>query len=60
LLTDLDRIAQTQQPSSMTSTSPGEVAATTSTLGPQFLFGNETITVKMRVDMIEWTAKASE
>jgi hypothetical protein len=56
---DLDKMADTQ-PSSMISTSPGEVAATTSTKGPQLLFGKETITVKIRVDMIEWLTKASE
>jgi hypothetical protein len=55
----LDKLAGTPPPP-MTGSSPGEVAATTSTSGPQFLFGNETITVKLRVDMIDWTAKASE
>ena len=44
-------------PGSVTDTSPGEVAATTSTKGPQYLFGgNSTITVKLRVEMIEWKA----
>jgi hypothetical protein len=47
-------------PPNPTNSSPGEVAATTSTKGPQLLFGNETITVKIRVDMIEWMTKASE
>ena len=54
-LTDLERMAGTP-PSSVIDTSPGEVAATTSTKGPQYLFGDSTLTVKMRLDLIEWTA----
>jgi hypothetical protein len=58
MLNDLDRMAGTP-PSSVIGTSPGEVAATTSTVGPQYLFGNSTLTVTARVDMIEWTADVS-
>ncbi len=54
-INSLDQMAGTP-PSSVVDTSPGEVAATTSTRGPQYLFGNSTLTIKMRVDMIEWTA----
>ena len=54
----LDQMAGTP-PSSVVDTSPGEVAATTSTKGPQYLFGNETLAVSLRVDMIEWTADVS-
>jgi hypothetical protein len=54
LLNDLDRMAGTPS-SSVVDSSPGEVAATTSTKGPQFLFGSSTLTVKARIDMIEWT-----
>jgi hypothetical protein len=35
------------------------VAATTSTKGPQYLFGNSTLQVKARIDMIEWIADLS-
>jgi len=41
---------------SMNDTSPGEVAASAPTKGPQFLFGNSFLKVKMRIDMIEWNA----
>jgi hypothetical protein len=58
MLNDLDRMAGTP-PSSVIGTSPGEVAATTSTVGPQYLFGNSTLTVTARVDMIEWIADVS-
>jgi hypothetical protein len=54
---DLDRLAGTPASPSVVDTSPGEVAATPSTKGPQFLFGNSTLKIKARIDMIEWTAK---
>ena len=57
-ISSLDAMAGTP-PSSVVETSPGEVAATVSTKGPQYLFGNETIAVKLRVDLIEWTADVS-
>jgi hypothetical protein len=57
-ITSLDQMAGTP-PSSVIDTSPGEVASTTSTKGPQYLFGNETLAVKARIDMIEWTADVS-
>jgi hypothetical protein len=59
LLTDLATIAGAPD-SSVTSSSPGEVAATTSTKGPQFLFGNSILKVKVRVDMIQWNAQVSD
>jgi hypothetical protein len=59
LISDLDKMAGTP-PSSVVDTSPGEVAATTSTRGPQYLFGEETLKVKARIDLIEWNAQISE
>jgi hypothetical protein len=58
MINDLDRMAGTPA-SSVVDTSPGEVAATTSTKGPQYLFGNSTLQVKARIDMIEWIADLS-
>jgi hypothetical protein len=58
-VTDLDSMAG-PPPASVTDTAPGEVAATTSTKGPQFLFGNATLKVKARIDMIEWEAEVTE
>jgi len=59
LLNDLDKLAGTTD-SSVVATSPGEVAATTSTKGPQYFFGNSTLKIKARIDMIEWKAEVSE
>lgn len=59
MLNDLERMAG-PPPSSVVDTSPGEVAATTSTKGPQYLFGNSTIKVKARIDLIEWEAQLPE
>ena len=50
---ELDKMAGTAAPS-MTLSDPGTVAAATSTKGPQYLFGNSTLHVKVRVDLIEW------
>jgi len=58
-LTDLDKMAGTP-PSSVINTSPGEVADTTSTVGPQYLFGNSSLKIKARIDMIEWDAQLPE
>jgi hypothetical protein len=57
LISDLDRLAGPAP--SVIDTSPGEVAATPPTKGPQFLFGNSSLKVKVRIDMIEWTADVS-
>jgi hypothetical protein len=52
---DLDKMAGTSASSqSLINSSPGEVAATQSTVGPQFLFGDETLHVRARIDLIEW------
>jgi len=60
-LSDLDKLAGTgNPPGSVVDTSPGEVAATTSTLGPQYLFGNSTLKIKARIDMIEWHTDLAE
>jgi len=56
MVSDLERIAG-PPPAPMTDSSPGAVAATTSTKGPQYLFGNGTLRVKARIDLIEWTAQ---
>ena len=55
---DLDKIAGAPAPSAV-ETSPGEVAPSASGKGPQFLFGNSTLKVKVRIDMIEWDAEVS-
>jgi len=59
LINDLDKLAGPPA-SSVVDTAPGEVAATTSTKGPQFLFGNSTLKIKARIDMIEWKSDISE
>lgn len=53
-VTDLQAIAATPS-SSVVDSSPGEVANTTSTKGPQHLFGYSILHVTARIDMIEWT-----
>jgi hypothetical protein len=54
-ISDLDKMAGTSAAStSVVNSSPGEVAATQSTVGPQFLFGDEVLHVRARIDMIEW------
>ena len=54
-IADLDKMAGTSAASaSLINSSPGEVAATQSTVGPQFLFGDETLRVHARIDLIEW------
>ena len=59
VLNDLVQMAGSPS-ASVTDSSPGEVAATTSTKGPQFLFGNSTLKIKARIDMIEWNAQISD
>ena len=58
LTSALDQMAG-PSPGSVTETSPGEVAATTSTKGPQYLYGSETLSVKARIDLIDWTSDLS-
>jgi hypothetical protein len=55
-LATLDQIAGAPAPSVVDS-SPGAVASTQSTLGPQKFFGYSTLKIKARIDMIEWSAK---
>jgi len=58
-MSDLDKLAG-PPPASVTDSAPGEIAATASTRGPQFLFGNATIKIKARIDMIEWNATIAD
>jgi len=39
---------------SVVQSAPGDVAASTPTVGPQYLFGYGALHVKMRIDLIEW------
>lgn len=50
---DLDKLAGSPSPS-LISSSPGAVAAATSTKGPQYLFGNAPLHIKLRIDLIQW------
>jgi hypothetical protein len=57
MASDLDKMAGTTPAApSVVASAPGEVAASTPTVGPQYLFGNTLLHVKLRVDMIEWNA----
>jgi hypothetical protein len=60
-ISDLDKMAPPPpQSSSVTDFSPGAVAASAkSTQGPQFLFGGETLHIKLKIDMIEWKGVAA-
>jgi hypothetical protein len=61
-IADLDKMAgdQSQQPAPDAS-SPGAAAdAAKAGRGPQFLFGGETLHVKVRTDMIEWKGIAGK
>jgi hypothetical protein len=52
---DLDHMAgATPGASSVVASDPGQVAASTPTIGPQYLFGHSLIHVRIRLDMIEW------
>jgi len=53
-VSSLQAIAGAPTPS-VADSSPGEVASTASTKGPQFLFGNSVLHIKARIDLIEWT-----
>jgi hypothetical protein len=55
---DLEKMAGTPT-GGVTDSSPGAVGAAAATKGPQFLFGNESLHVKMRVEMIEWIGLAT-
>ena len=59
LINTLANLAGPPSPST-TEAAPGEVAATTATKGPQYLFGNSTLKIKARIDMIEWKAEILE
>ena len=50
---DLQKLAGTS-PGGVLDSSPGAVSGSKSTRGPQFLFGNEYLHIKVRLDMIEW------
>jgi len=53
-ISSLDQLAASPD-SSVADASPGAVAASgRSNKGPQFLFGGETLKIKLRIDMIEW------
>jgi hypothetical protein len=59
-LDDLDKIAGATAAPSVTDSPPGQVAATTSVAGPQYLFGNASLHVKIRIDLIEWDEPAPD
>jgi hypothetical protein len=57
-ISDLQKFSDTSN-SGVLDSSPGATAsAPKSSRGPQFLFGNETLHIKIRVDMIEWKGMA--
>jgi hypothetical protein len=57
-ISELQKFADTTN-SAVLDAGPGATAsAPKSTRGPQFLFGNETLHIKIRVDMIEWKGMA--
>jgi hypothetical protein len=64
--TDLDTMAGTSSGNnsnntSLINSSPGAVAAAapTATVGLQYLFGNETLHIRMRIDLIDWHGLAN-
>ena len=60
-ISDLDRLAGPSNSASVADSSPGAVAANAKSVqGPQFLFGGETLHVKLRISMIEWKGVAAE
>ncbi|HEV3272508.1 MAG TPA: Amuc_1100 family pilus-like protein [Candidatus Methylacidiphilales bacterium] len=56
VMSDLQKLAGPPA-ASFIETSPGEVAAAAPTKGPQYFFGEATLKVKARIDMIEWKAQ---
>lgn len=56
-ISDLQKLAGTPS-SGVLDSSPGAAGNTRSARGPQFLFGNETLHIKARIDMIEWKGMA--
>jgi hypothetical protein len=59
VMSDLDKLAGPPA-ASVIDTSPGEVAGSTPTKGPQYFFGDETLKIKARIDMIEWDGDISD
>ena len=59
---DLDKLAGSPSSPSIIDSSPGEVASTnaTSTKGPQYLFGGESVHVKARIDLIQWNGMPAD
>jgi hypothetical protein len=51
---DLDTMAGATDQTSMVNSSPGAVAASAPTVGLQYLFGDETLHIRMVVDLIDW------
>ena len=58
-LDDLDKMAGGQQPPPDASFPGATADAAKSTRGPQFLFGGETLHIKVRIDMVEWKGIAA-
>jgi hypothetical protein len=58
---DLDTMAGTSTSgASLVNSSPGAVAASQSTVGVQYLFGDETLHIRMRIDLIDWHGLATD
>jgi hypothetical protein len=58
---DLDTMAGTTGGgNSLINSSPGAVAAAQPTVGVQYLFGDETLHIRMRVDLIDWHGVATD
>ncbi len=54
-VTDLDRMAGVNNQTSLIASSPGAVGRqSTPTIGIQYLFGDETLHVRMVIDLIDW------
>ena len=53
---DLDTMAGTNNNNgaSVVNSSPGAAAAAQPTIGVQYLFGDETLHIRMRIDLIDW------
>ena len=60
LIGDLDKIVGTQNQPAAADAMPGAVAAEAKSVrGPQFLFGGETLHIKLKIDMVEWKGVAA-